>query len=532
MKLELLHTTDAEPDALSRRMSRHVRMIGGRMNGGIPASRAVLSARISVFDAICCVLAPTMAFLVREQGLATHTSASIVLAYVATSTLVSVLCVALFDLRGIVSRYFALRDAVRIGEASLLSVLFSGMLLFTAFRLETVPRSIPALHALFLAGLLISGRMLARHLRRRKEFGSLPAASNRHTHTMLVGANSLTRAFIDMAREVPNTHEIVVGILASSARLHGRRIAGCPVLGAPDHLETLVDEYETHGVRVDRVVVTDEHFAPGTSGWQQISACAKKFAFDLEYLPDVLVPVFRPDDEPMETDGPRRPEVSRERRLYWAARRFVDVVGAGSLLVFLAPLLAVISAGVLLELGYPAIFWQQRLGRGKRPMKLYKFRTLRARFDREGRQMSGPLMGPVGRFLRATRLDELPQLYNILVGEMSFIGPRPLLPVDQPDSLEQRLSIRPGLTGWAQVQGGRHLTREEKARLDSWYIENASLALDLRILARTVAVVFTGDVVPVSGSNPSAPGGETALNDHDIFASSPNPSLARVSPHV
>ena len=95
--------------------------------------------------------------------------------------------------------------------------------------------------------------------------------------------------------------------------------------------------------------------------------------------------------------------------------------------------------------------------------------------------------------MRRTRLDELPQLINILLGQMSFIGPRPLLPVDQPADYAARLVVRPGLTGWAQVKGGRDISPADKAALDIWYVHNASLALDARILLNTVAMVLFGE---------------------------------------
>jgi lipopolysaccharide/colanic/teichoic acid biosynthesis glycosyltransferase len=99
----------------------------------------------------------------------------------------------------------------------------------------------------------------------------------------------------------------------------------------------------------------------------------------------------------------------------------------------------------------------------------------------------------VGRFLRRLRLDELPQLFNILLGEMSFVGPRPLLPVDQPGGTSARLSVAPGLTGWAQVNGGRELSAMDKTALDLWYIKNASILLDLKIAFRTVFMLINGE---------------------------------------
>jgi lipopolysaccharide/colanic/teichoic acid biosynthesis glycosyltransferase len=154
----------------------------------------------------------------------------------------------------------------------------------------------------------------------------------------------------------------------------------------------------------------------------------------------------------------------------------------------------IVFVAVALDSGFPVVFWQQRPGLRGRPFRLYKFRTMRPPHDSRGRLLSeAERQSKLGRLLRRIRLDELPQLYNILVGDMSFVGPRPLLPVDQSPAFAARLAVRPGLTGWAQIKGGRELTASDKAALDIWYVRNASLWLDLRILFGTVAVVCQGE---------------------------------------
>jgi lipopolysaccharide/colanic/teichoic acid biosynthesis glycosyltransferase len=107
-------------------------------------------------------------------------------------------------------------------------------------------------------------------------------------------------------------------------------------------------------------------------------------------------------------------------------------------------------------------------------------------------------MSKAGKFMRRTRLDELPQLINIIRGDMSFVGPRPLLPQDQPKACAARLLVRPGLTGWAQVIGGRDISPEDKAALDYWYVRKASLLLDLGIIARTVPIILFGERISES----------------------------------
>jgi lipopolysaccharide/colanic/teichoic acid biosynthesis glycosyltransferase len=149
---------------------------------------------------------------------------------------------------------------------------------------------------------------------------------------------------------------------------------------------------------------------------------------------------------------------------------------------------------ILCAIGSPVVFWQKRVGQNGRNFLLYKFRTLRSPFDRQGNPASDDdRICIIGQLLRATRIDELPQLLNVLAGEMSLIGPRPLLPCDQPKNPSCRLLVRPGITGWAQINGGNLITAEEKGALDDWYIHNASLWLDLRIALLTMRFLFTGE---------------------------------------
>jgi lipopolysaccharide/colanic/teichoic acid biosynthesis glycosyltransferase len=207
-----------------------------------------------------------------------------------------------------------------------------------------------------------------------------------------------------------------------------------------------------------------------------------------------------PAAAPLRQDGSDAPPHSRNRqhvlvqRPYWRVRRAIDALVALCAIVVLSPLLLLIAALVVVEIGTPAIFWQQRPGLGGRPFRLYKFRTMARPYAADGRRISdADRLSPLGRFLRRSRLDELPQLFNVLIGEMSFIGPRPLLAVDQHPELDARLAVRPGMTGWAQIKGGRHLGSADKAALDVWYIRNACLRIDLDIIAGTLPVLVLGE---------------------------------------
>lgn len=186
-----------------------------------------------------------------------------------------------------------------------------------------------------------------------------------------------------------------------------------------------------------------------------------------------------------------------------AVKRAVDVVGAGVALVLLAPLLGVVAAVVRVALGRPVLFVQERPGLGGRPFRLYKFRTMRDARDGAGRPLPDEArLTTVGRFLRATSLDELPELYNVVRGDMSLVGPRPLL-VEYLDRYSphqaRRHDVRPGITGWAQVNGRNAQTWPERLDLDVWYVDNWSLGLDARILARTVRAVVRREGISQPG---------------------------------
>jgi lipopolysaccharide/colanic/teichoic acid biosynthesis glycosyltransferase len=168
-----------------------------------------------------------------------------------------------------------------------------------------------------------------------------------------------------------------------------------------------------------------------------------------------------------------------------------------NILVLLTPLLILAGGLAMVDVGWPIVFWQRRLGIGGRSFIIYKFRTLRPPFDQMGQPfLESKRLSWVGTLLRRTRLDELPQLFNVLVGDMSLFGPRPLLPCDQPADPSVRLVIRPGITGWAQVNGGTLLSANEKDALDEWYVQNASFWLDLRILMMTLRVMIWGQRRP------------------------------------
>ena len=194
--------------------------------------------------------------------------------------------------------------------------------------------------------------------------------------------------------------------------------------------------------------------------------------------------------EPLQQDE----ESAGERNNYQFLKRIFDLSVSATIAIAISPVAILIALGILIDLGWPIIFWQKRLGYRGRPFLIYKFRTLHAPYDRLGNFVEeSQRTSRFGSFLRRLRLDELPQLWNVFTGDMSFVGPRPLLPIDQPEGSQLRLQMRPGVTGWAQINGGRQNTAEKKGVLDEWYVSNASVWLDIRIILRTVGTVLFGD---------------------------------------
>jgi len=181
----------------------------------------------------------------------------------------------------------------------------------------------------------------------------------------------------------------------------------------------------------------------------------------------------------------------------------MDIIGAGVGLLLLSPVFAVVALLIWRQMGAPVLFRQTRPGRRGKPFRMIKFRTMREAVDADGAALpDAERLTGLGRALRSSSLDELPELWNVLTGEMSLVGPRPLLmeylPLYSADQA-RRHDMRPGLTGWAQVNGRNAISWEEKFALDIWYVDNHSLWLDLRILWLTVRKVLKREGISATG---------------------------------
>jgi sugar transferase EpsL len=211
------------------------------------------------------------------------------------------------------------------------------------------------------------------------------------------------------------------------------------------------------------------------------------------------------------------------KKLGLAAKRGMDVLGATAGLALLSPILLVVSMAVAIAQGRPILFRQTRPGRGGKPFNIYKFRTMRPPRPGEIAHRTDPQrVTRLGRFLRETSLDELPELWNVLRGDMSLVGPRPLL-MDYLDKYTRdearRHDMLPGITGWAAVNGRHKIRFRDRLALDTWYVDHWSLWLDLKIMAMTVHQVIRRKDVSTTESielgfplsrGPSAVASETA----------------------
>lgn len=405
-------------------------------------------------------------------------------------------------------RFTSLQDCLRILIALTVTLLAATTIAKTFSIMGSVPVSLPALQLVLMAGALIGARAFTRIRRSRriqKQNSKAPVQGARE-EILVIGISSIAELFLRCVNE-SGTRVAVAGLLSETPRHRGRLLRSYPILGRPDELLHILHELEIHGIHIRRIAIA----VP----FHMLSSIARdtvlKVAHDLQVRIDVLHERFGLD-EAMASDSMSSvlattekfgdvepiaiPAIQRAQRSYPRWKRLFDIALATVAATCLAPLAIVMAAIVLVDVGYPFIFWQQRPGARGKPIRVLKFRTMRSARSVEGRLLSdAERLSAVGRFLRRTRADELPQIINVLLGDMSIIGPRPLLPIDQSPRFVARLEMRPGLTGWAQVNGGRHLTIQDKAALDLWYVMNASFQLDFRILLLTARTIVFGECI-------------------------------------
>ncbi|HEY1796196.1 MAG TPA: sugar transferase [Stellaceae bacterium] len=373
--------------------------------------------------------------------------------------------------------------------------LLTCVVLFSVTRLEGIPRSTPAVHALLLGIGLVTIRAAA-HVADRKRTKADQTAEAVAEHVIVIGVCDLSFLYMRFLEVCGFGRQRVIALLDAEPRWIGSSVSGVRIYGPPSHLESLIEEFALHGVQTDRVVLGGPEDSLSDAELSEIrSVCARhgiNFMSASRLLDATERKVERPSRPPAPAPAPANTDAgAMVMPRYFRFKRPVDFAVAMTLIVVLAPLWLLAAGLAFVDVGAPIVFWQQRVGVNGRSFLLYKVRTLRSVFDASG-QMTQRLSW-IGRLLRKTRVDELPQLLNVLVGEMSLIGPRPLLNRDQPPVPHVRLMVRPGITGWAQVNGGTLLSPEEKEAFDEEYVRLASPWFDLRIVVMTIVSLLRGD---------------------------------------
>jgi lipopolysaccharide/colanic/teichoic acid biosynthesis glycosyltransferase len=456
------------------------------MRSPLPSSCFARTTMLSLWDATWIAASPLLALYLRDGELTPHNGWEAVGVYWLITAGFSLLAMFAFRIPESVMRYFSVHDALDIYKAAAVAELVTCVVLFTFTRLDGIPRSMPLIHGMLLATGLAAARLLFVHYD-QSDSNEYQVSGGR---IILVGANRVSAFFIKMMNAYPPEQQRVVAVLDDRPEMVGRAISGVRIIGGPDRLGSIIDEFAIHGVEIEKVIIAGEQLVSHAAVLELQHTCGTR-EIDLCFLPRMLGVNARRAADSTATVTPTQEAAIPALSRYFALKRSIDICASLSLIVLLFPLLLVGGFLALLDVGSPVLFWQERLGRNGRAFLIYKFRTLRSPFDRNGNQvLEKRRLSAIGRFLRATHIDELPQLLNVLIGDMSLIGPRPLLPEDQPANSRVRLMVSPGITGWAQINGGKLITTDEKQRLDEWYVRNASLWVDLYILMVTLKIAF------------------------------------------
>ena len=451
-------------------------------------SRPLPTGAIAVADQIVAILAPVAALALRRGEFAAIDE---YLSYWLISIVSSTLCFWVFGVSRTIGRYFGWRDLAPLALSVLTAVASASFISFSLDRMESVSRSEPLLHAALLFVFLALVRSVARQIERSK------GASRRHSSSggdrvrqaLIIGTSPLAELYLRMVDDSAGlTRKAidVVGLVAEKNRHVGRTIRGRTVLGTLENIEEVLRRLSVHGVSVGLVVIAaEERFFS-----EEVRASLRRLESNGAQLLH-LGQLFGDSLAEPATVDPR--ETALPELGTWPGKRAFDAILSASMLIVLSPVLALVCLVVLIDIGSPVIFWQIRPGFRGAATRFYKFKTMRdvgadglVRSDSERVSIAG-------LFLRRTRLDELPQLVNILLGQMSLIGPRPLLERDLHEDGAARILMRPGVTGWAQVNGGKLVEAQDKMALDLWYAYHASPMLDLLILWRSVLTVLFGD---------------------------------------
>ena len=460
----------------------------------LPSSHGSFRVRLSAFDVFWAAVCPLLALYARDAYILSPKFAGTAVFYCSISLVFSLIAFLAFRVSDGDSHHFSVQDAINVVKAVFTAGFMTALVLFTFTRLDGIPRTTPLIHVFILTAGLIAMRAITR-FRDTDHTVTNGAHHSQIEHIIMIGATRLSSLYIKFVRACSPFNHRIVAVLDDKSKMIGRAVMGVPVVAKVENFESVIEEFTVHGVRIHRLIIGgDEHLLSEEALAKVRDVCNQR-QIKLQFVSNLIGLDRRPAfQNGVAADIVAQPPSVATLPAYHRVKRVIDFILAATAILVLIPLFVAVSLLVLLDVGSPVVFWQQRIGQGGGCFLLYKFRTLRAPFDPDGRPLSeDQRLSWIGRLLRDTRLDELPQLFNVLVGDMSLIGPRPLLLHDQPTNSTLRLSARPGITGWAQVNGGNLITANEKGALDEWYIQNVSPWLDLRIVGLTLRFGFTGE---------------------------------------
>jgi lipopolysaccharide/colanic/teichoic acid biosynthesis glycosyltransferase len=453
----------------------------------IPSTKSTVCYKLGVFDVVVASTVPGLALVVRDPNSLSAIPPSTIIIYIIASVCFSIGFFVCFRVACSLPIYFSVQDTLQIGKATLCVVTTTAVAVFTFTNAEHFPRSVPIIHFFLLAGLLAAGRIVQCRVIQGSAVTRLTYEKERHV--IIVGTGTLASLYIRYLDSISDCERRVAAVLDDDASLHGRSILGYIIVGGAEEVSALLDDFAQHGLFISSIVVCEGDPDRALGYRDRLGPICRSQGLQLELL--IESPGFY--GSVRGACGCYSPTVLPNAE-YFRLKRAFETVIAGFCLILFLPIFASTAILVLVSMGSPIIFWQRRVGQYRRPIFVYKFRTLRNPVDKNTRRLTGDERNTrIGSFLRATRLDELPQLVNIVKGDMAIVGPRPLLPSDQPADPSLRLAVAPGLTGWAQINGGKLIGTEEKNALDEWYVRNACLRLDAEIAWRTFLTILWGD---------------------------------------
>jgi len=385
-----------------------------------------------------------------------------------------------------VDEFYAVFGAVSIGM--MLSVAVS-TLLFKSLEFD-FPRVLIIYAWLLTIVLVMIGRLIYHAVQWR-----LQARGIGRDKVLIVGTGDIGRLVLEKIKGSPHLGYEVIGFVHKNGETEPSQVLGVPVLGGADDLPRLIDEQH-----IDEVIIALPD-ASDAEMLELISKCSKA-SLSIKVFPDVFQ-IIATQVTIDDLGGLPLLSVRDVRQRGWrlTVKRLMDVTVSAAGLVFISPLLFITSILIKLDSHGPVFYVQERMGLDAKPFMMIKFRSMRQDAEVNGPGWTtpdDPRRTKLGAFIRRTNFDELPQLINVLIGDMSLVGPRPERPVyvDQfrrtiPRYME-RHKEKAGLTGWAQVNGLRGDTSiSDRTKYDLWYIENWSLLLDIKILIRTALRMFT-----------------------------------------